>query len=80
MWIWYLGREQRVGIEPLHVADQLVSRVHNVVHKRPAEQEPIGSSVHGHALRDLAVSQTPHVGVALVEDSVQTLFADETGK
>lgn len=73
----YLGGEQRVGVEVLHAADQFVPGVHHVIHEGAAEQEPIRAPVHGDALWDLPVSQAPHVGVALQEESVQTLFPDE---
>lgn len=76
--VCYLSRKQCVGVEALHAADQLVSRVHHIIHKHPVEQEPIGASVHRDALWDLAVPETPHVGVTLVEETVQTLFTDET--
>lgn len=74
----YLSRQQRVGVEALHAADQLVLGVDHIVHKGPVDQEPIRASVHRNALRDLAVPETPHVGVTLVEETVQTLFTDET--
>lgn len=74
----YLGRQQCVGVEALHAADQLVSGVDHIVHKGPVDQEPVGASVHRNALWDLAVPEAPHVGVTLVEETVQTLFTDET--
>lgn len=74
----YLRGQQCVGVEALHAADQLILRVHHVIHKSPVEQEPIRAPVHGDALWDLAVSEAPHVGVALVEKTVQTLFTDES--
>lgn len=77
--VCYLSRQQRVGIEALHAADQLVLGVHHVVHKRPANQEPVRASVHGDALGDLAVPEAPHVRVALKEEAVQTLLTDEAG-
>lgn len=73
----YLSRQQRVGIEALHAADQLVLGVHHVVHKRPVNQEPVRASVHCDALWDLAVTQAPHVCVTLKEETVQTLLPDE---
>lgn len=73
----HLSRQQRVGVEALHAADQLILGVHHVVHKRPANQEPVGASVHGDALWDLAVPEAPHVCVTLKEEAVQTLLTDE---
>lgn len=73
----YLSGEQRVGVEALHAVDQLVPGVHHIIHEGAAEQEPIRASVHSNALWDLSVSQAPHVGVALQEESVQALFPDE---
>lgn len=73
----YLSRQQRVGIEALHAADQLVPGVHHVVHKRPVQQEPVRASVHRDAVRDLAVAEAPHVCVTLKEEAVQTLLTDE---
>lgn len=73
----YLRGQQRVGIEALHAADQLVLGVHHVVYKRPVNQEPVRASVHGDALWDLAVAQAPHVCVTLKEETVQTLLPDE---
>lgn len=78
VWAFYLRRQQRVGVEAPHAADQLVPGVDHVIHEGPIEQEPVGAAVHRDALRDLAVAETPHVGVALQEESVQTLFTDET--
>lgn len=74
----YLGGQQRVGVETLHAADQLVPGVDHIIHKAPVEQEPIRASIHRNALWDLSISKTPHVGVALVEETVQALFTDET--
>lgn len=76
--VCYLCRQQCVGVEALHVADQLVSGVHHIIHKGPVEQEPIRASVYCNALWDLTVPEAPHVGVTLVEETVQTLFTDET--
>lgn len=73
----YLGGQQRVGVKALHAADQLVLRVHHVVHKTPVDQEPVGASVHCNALWDLTVPEAPHVRVTLVEEAVQTLLSDE---
>lgn len=73
----YLGGQQCVGVKALHAADQLVLRVHHVVHKAPVDQEPVGASVHCDALWDLAVPEAPHVRVTLVEEAVQTLLSDE---
>ncbi len=78
MCVCYLSRQQCVGVESLHAADQLVSGVDHIVHKRPVDQEPIRAPVHRNALWDLAVPETPHVGVTLVEEAVQTLLTDET--
>lgn len=75
--IHYLGRQQRVGVEALHADHQLVLRVHHVVHEAAVDQEPIGAAVHSHALWNLAVAEAPHVRVALVEEAVQALLADE---
>lgn len=76
----YLRGQQRVGVEALHAADQLVLGAHHVVHERPAEQEPVRASVHCDALWDLAVAEAPHVCVALKEETVQTLLTDEAGE
>lgn len=73
----YLGGQQCVGVKALHAADQLVLRVHHVVHKPPVDQEPVGAPVHSNALWDLAVAEAPHVRVALVEEAVQALLSDE---
>lgn len=75
--VCYLGRQQRVGVEALHAAHQLVLGVHHVVHKRPADQEPVRAAVHCDALWDLAVPEAPHVRVALKEETVETLLTDE---
>lgn len=75
----YLGRQQCVGIEALHVGDQVVLGVYNVLHERTIEQEPIRTAVHRNAFWDFAVAKSPHVGVALKEKPVQTLFADKPG-
>lgn len=76
--VCYLSRQQCVGVEALHAGDQLVFGVHHIVNKGPIDQEPIRASVHRNALWDLAVPETPHVGVTFVEESVQTLLTDET--
>lgn len=74
----YLGRQQCVGVESLHAGDQLVSGVDHIIHKTPVKQEPIRSSVHCDALWDLTIAKAPHVGVTLIEETVQTLLTDET--
>lgn len=74
----YLSRQQCVGVETLHAGDQLVSGVDHIIHKGPVKQEPIRSSVHRDALRDLTVAKPPHVGVTFIEETVQTLLTDET--
>lgn len=73
----YLGRQQCVGVEPLHADHQLVLRVHHVVHEAAVDQEPIRAAIHSHARWNLAVAEAPHVRVALVEEAVQALLADE---
>lgn len=73
----YLGGQQRVGVKALHAADQLVLRVHHIVHEAAVDQEPVGASVHRDALWDLAVAEAPHVRVTLVEETVQALLSDE---
>lgn len=75
--VCYLGRQQCVGVEALHAADQLVSGFDHIVHKGPVDQEPVRASVHCNALWDLAVPEAPHVRVTLVEETVQTLLTDE---
>lgn len=76
----YLSRQQCVGIEKLHAADQFVLGVDHIIHKRSVKQEPIRASVHHYALRDCAVPKAPHVGVTLVEEPVQTLLTNEAAR
>lgn len=73
----HLRRQQGVGVESLHVGDQVVLRVDDIFHERAVEEEPVGAAVHRDALRDFAVAQPPHVGVALEEEPIQALLADE---
>lgn len=76
-WCIYLSGQQRVGIEAFHAADQLIPGVDHVVHKAAVKQEPIGAAVHRNPFWDFSVPESPHVSVALIKESVQTLFTDE---
>lgn len=76
----YLSRQQRVGVETLHAGDQVVLGVDNIFHEPAVEEEPVGAAVHADAFWDLTVPQPPHVGVALVEQTVQTLLTDKPTK
>lgn len=76
----YLGGQQRVGVEALHVGHQVVLGVDDVLDKHAVEQEPVGAAVHRDAFRDFAIAQPPHVGVALEEEAIQALLADEPGQ
>lgn len=73
----YLSRQQSVGVEAFHVGHQVVLRVDDVLHEHAVEKEPVGASVHADAFGDFAVTQPPHVGVALVEETIQTLLTDK---
>lgn len=73
----YLGRQQSVGVEALHVGDQVVLGVDDIFHEHAVEKEPVGPAVHRDALRDFTVTQPPHVGVALVEQTIQSLLTDK---
>lgn len=77
MCVCYLSGQQGVGVEALHVRDQSVSRVHRIIHKTPVQEEPIRAAVHRDAFWDFTVAQSPHVSVALEEQTVQALFTDE---
>lgn len=72
-----LCRQQRVGVEELHVGDQVVLGVDDIFHEHAVEEEPVRPAVHRDALWDFTVTQAPHVSVALVEQTIQTLFADK---
>lgn len=76
MWKWvlsgslcacYLGWQQSVGVEALHVGDQVIFGVDDIFHKQAVEEEPVGPAIHRDALWDFTVTQPPHVGVALIE-------------
>ncbi len=75
--VCYLGRQQSVGVEALHVGDQVVLRVDDIFDKHAVEKEPVGSAVHRDAFWDFSVTQPPHVGVALEEETIQTLLTDK---
>lgn len=73
----HLSRQQGVGVETLHVGDQVVLRVDDIFHKQAVQEEPVGAAVHRDAFRDFTVAQPPHVGVALVKEPIQTLLTDK---
>jgi len=68
--VFYLGWQQRVGIEALHVDDQVVLGVDDVFDEHAVEEEPVGPAVHRDAFWDLTVAQPPHVFVALEEQTI----------
>lgn len=76
----YLSRQQSVGVETLHVGNQVVLGVDDIFHEHAVEKEPVGPAVHADAFWDLTVPQPPHVGVALVEQTIQTLLTDKPNK
>lgn len=80
MSVCYLSRQQSVGVETLHVGDQVVLGVDDIFHEYAVEKEPVGPAVHTDAFWDLTVPQPPHVGVALVEQTIQTLLTDKPNK
>lgn len=65
--VCYLGRQQGVGVEALHVGDQVVLGVNDILDEHAVEKEPVGPAVHRDALWDFTVTQSPHVGVTLKE-------------
>lgn len=76
----YLGRQQSVGVEALHVGDQVVLGVDDIFDEQAVEEEPVGPAVHWDAFWDFTVTEPPHVGVALKEQTIQTLLTDEPGE
>lgn len=75
--VCYLGRQQGVGVEALHVGDQIILRVYHIFHESAVEKEPVGPAVHRDAFWDFTITKPPHVGVALIEQAVQTLLTDK---
>lgn len=78
--VCYLGRQQSVGVEALHVGDQVVLGVDDIFDEHAVEEEPVGPTVHWDAFWDFSVAQPPHVCVALKEQSIQTLLTDKPGE
>lgn len=79
MYVCYLSRQQSVGVEALHVGDQVVLGVDDIFNEHSVEEEPVGPAVHRDTLWDFTVTQPPHVGVALEEKTIQTLLTDKSG-
>lgn len=77
MCVCYLGWQQSVGVEALHVGDQVVLGVDDIFDEHAVEKEPVGPAVHRDAFWDFAVTQPPHVGVTLEEQTIQTLLTDK---
>lgn len=78
--VCYLRRQQSVGVEALHVGDQVVLGVDHILDEHAVEKEPVGPAVHRDAFWDFTVTQPPHVGVALKEQTIQTLLTDKPGE
>lgn len=79
-FVCHLGRQQSVGVEAFHVGDQVVLGVDDILDEHAVEKEPVGPAVHRDALWDFTVAQPPHVGVALEEETIQTLLTDKPGE
>lgn len=73
----YLSWQQSVGIEALHAGDQVVLGIDDVFNKVAVEEEPVGPAVHRNAFWDFTVAQPPHMGIALVEETIETLLTDK---
>lgn len=73
----YLGRQQSVGVETFHVGHQVVLWVDDILDKHAVEKEPVGPAVHRDAFWDFTITQPPHVGVTLKEETIQTLLTDK---
>lgn len=75
----HLSWQECVGVELAQLGHQLVISIDHIFHKAACQREPVGAPIHHDALRDVAFTQPPHVGVTLVEQAVQALLLDKPG-